>query len=140
MTDPNAQAPYPPASQPPATAAPLSPAEDRQWASFAHFGNIIPLVPALIIYLVYKDRGPMVRTESKEALNWTINVTGLLVALAILQAIFGVIPFVGWAIWLLLTFVSWAVVIVNIVFAIIGGVKVNQGGSYRYPMNYRWIK
>jgi uncharacterized Tic20 family protein len=32
------------------------------------------------------------------------------------------------------------VIIVNIIFAIMGGVKVNGGGSYRYPVNIRWIK
>jgi hypothetical protein len=29
---------------------------------------------------------------------------------------------------------------VNIIFAILGGIKVNGGGSYRYPVNIRWIK
>ena len=57
MTEPAPAAPQP--------AAPLTEAEDKQWASFAHFGNIILLVPALIIYLVFKDRGPKVAVEGK---------------------------------------------------------------------------
>ena len=126
-----------PAAQP---AAPLTEAEDKQWASFAHFGNIILLVPALIIYLVFKDRGPKVAVEGKEALNWTINVTGIVVIGNILNLILGFIPVIGWIIALLLTLVIWAVIIVNIIFAIMGGVKVNGGGSYRYPINIRWIK
>ena len=133
MTEPAPQ----PAAQP---AAPLSEAEDKQWASFAHFGNIILLVPALIIYLVFKDRGPKVAVEGKEALNWTINVTGLVIAIQILNLILGFIPVVGWILILLLTLVFWAVLIVNLIFAILGGVKVNGGGSYRYPINIRWIK
>ena len=132
MTEPAPAAPQP--------AAPLTEAEDKQWASFAHFGNIILLVPALIIYLVFKDRGPKVAVEGKEALNWTINVTAIVVIGNILNLILGFIPVIGWIIALLLTLVIWAVIIVNIIFAIMGGVKVNGGGSYRYPINIRWIK
>ncbi|RFA21811.1 DUF4870 domain-containing protein [Subtercola boreus] len=121
-------------------AAPLSAQDDKLWASLAHFGNIILLVPALVIHLVFKDRGRLVRQESTEALNWTINVTGIVVAGNILSAILTYIPFVGGIIALLIGLVIWLVVIVNLVFAIIGGVRVNGGGAYRYPINYRWIK
>ncbi|GGF40701.1 DUF4870 domain-containing protein [Subtercola lobariae] len=137
MSDPNATPPYQPQS---AAGAPLSAADDKLWASLAHFGNIILLIPALIIYLVFKDRGALVNQESKEALNWTINVTGAIIVINILSTIFGFIPFVGAILGLLLTLVWVAVLIVNLVFAIIGGVRVNGGGTYRYPFNYRWIK
>ncbi len=124
----------------PQPAAPLSAAEDKQWAMLAHFLNIILLIPALVIYLVFKDRGALVRQESKEALNWTINVTGLLIALQIVSAIFGLIPVLGWIMVFLIVLLTWALIVVNIVFAIIGGVRVNGGGTYRYPLNIRWIK
>ena len=124
----------------PQAAAPLSAAEDKQWATFAHFGNIIVLIPALIIYVVFKDRGQLVRQESKEALNWTINVAGALLAIWILEAIFTFIPLVGWVIDFLLLLATWAVLIVNVILAIMGGVRVTNGGTYRYPANIRWIK
>ena len=124
MTEPAPAAPQP--------AAPLTEAEDKQWASFAHFGGIIYILPSLIIYLVFKDRGPKVAVEGKEALNWTINVTALWIIFEILS----VIPFLG-IIFLILAF---ALAVVNIIFAILGGIKVNGGGSYRYPVNIRWIK
>jgi uncharacterized protein len=124
MTQPAPAAPQP--------AAPLTEAEDKQWASFAHFGNIILLIPALIIYLVFKDRGPKVAVEGKEALNWTINVTALYIIFFILSFI----PFVG----LITVILNLALGVVNIIFAILGGIKVNGGGSYRYPVNIRWIK
>ncbi|MCU1558511.1 MAG: hypothetical protein JWN09_2506 [Microbacteriaceae bacterium] len=133
MTDPTpAAAPQP--------ATPLSETDDKLWASLAHFLNIILLIPALIIYLVFGPRGARTKVEGKEALNWTINVVGALIILFIVQIIFGFIPFVGWIIALLAGIVYWAVIIVNIIFAILGGVKVNAGGSYRYPVNIRWIK
>jgi uncharacterized protein len=121
---------------PAAPAAPLTEAEDKQWASFAHFGNIILLIPALIIYLVFKDRGPKVAVEGKEALNWTINVTGAFIILQILSVITVFTVFLP----IILSILIFALIIVNIIFAILGGVKVNGGGSYRYPVNIRWIK
>lgn len=134
MTD---QTPQPMAPQP---AAPLTAAEDKQWASLSHFLNIILLIPALIIYLVFGPRGAQTRVESKEALNWTINITGAFIALTILNVILGFIPILG-IIWAFLSVLIWvALVVVNILFSILGGVKVNGGGSYRYPVNIRWIK
>ena len=124
-----------PAPQP-AAAAPLTEAEDKQWASFAHFGNIILLVPALIIWLVFRARGAKVNVEGKEALNWTINVTGIYI---ILQIIGAILLFAG-GIGIIFTTLGWLLLIVNLIFAILGGVKVNGGGSYRYPVNIRWIK
>jgi uncharacterized Tic20 family protein len=117
-------------------AAPLTEAEDKQWASFAHFGNIILLIPALIIYLVFKDRGPKVAVEGKEALNWTINITGAFIILQVLSLITAFTIFLP----LIIGILVFALIIVNIIFAILGGVKVNGGGSYRYPVNIRWIK
>lgn len=136
MTDATPQ-PDPAAPQP---AAPLSESDDNLYASLSHFLNIIPLIPALIFYFVFGPRGPRTRVESKEALNWTINVTGALIAISIVSAILGWIPFIGWILALLLSLASWAIVVVNIVFAIMGGLRVQAGGSWRYPVNIRWIK
>lgn len=131
-----------PSGEPPhaSGATQITPAEDAQWAMLSHFLNIILLIPALIIYLIYKDRGQRVAVESKEALNWTINVTGFVIIANVLSAILGFIPVIGFIAWILLSIAIMAVIIANIVFAIMGGVRVKDGGSYRYPMNYRWIK
>jgi uncharacterized protein len=129
MTEPTPAAPTP--------AAPLTEAEDKQWASFAHFGNILSFVPALIIWLIFKDRGPKTNVEGKEALNWGINVVAGFIILQILNAI---LAFVFFPLSILTGLLIFALVIVNIIFAIMGGVKVNGGGSYRYPVNIRWIK
>ncbi len=127
-----------PAAPTPPAAAPLSEAEDRQWASFAHFGNIILIVPALLIWVVFRTRGPKTAVESTEALNWTINVTAVAIILNILNVVLAAAGLGVVSIVFLLLF--WAVLIVNLIFAIMGGVKVNGGGSYRYPVNIRWIK
>jgi uncharacterized Tic20 family protein len=119
--------------------APLTPSEDRLWASLTHFLAIL-IVPTFIVWLVFRERGRFTDQEGKEATNWTINVTGALVILNVLQAIFVVIPILGILISLLLGLVIFAVVVVNIVFAIIGGTRVQSGRPYRYPLNIRWIK
>jgi uncharacterized Tic20 family protein len=126
-----------PASAAPSPAAPLTEAEDKQWASFAHFGNILSFVPALIIWLIFKDRGPKSNVEGKEALNWGINVTAGFIILQILNAIVAIAFF---PLSILTGLLIFALVVVNLIFAIMGGVKVNGGGSYRYPVNIRWIK
>jgi uncharacterized Tic20 family protein len=124
------------------TAAPLSASDDKLWASLAHFGGVIGPLPALLIFLILKDRGPFVRQESKEALNWQITFIGAWIVLNILVAIlsaalifsnaYGVIGLLGWIPGLL-----W---LANIILSILGGVKVNSGQAYRYPVALRLIK
>ena len=133
MTDPNLQPASGPAS---GAAAPLTAAEDKQWATFAHFGGILWLLPSLIIYLVFKDRGSLTRQESKEALNW--QITWLLAD--VVSWILGALTvFLGVG-FLFLVVIPWALYIINVVLSIIGGVKVSSGGSYRYPVSLRLIK
>jgi uncharacterized protein len=116
-----------PAPQP-AAAAPLSEAEDKQWAGFAHLGGILGPVPALIIWLVFKDRGPRTNVEGKEALNFQITlIIGWIVGLIL------TVVFIG----LLVLLAVWAAAII---FSIIGFTKVNAGESYRYPFAIRLIK
>jgi uncharacterized protein len=125
----------PPAPAAPQPAAPLTEAEDKQWASFAHFGGVLGILPSLIIWLVFKDRGAKTNVEGKEALNFQITVTIAQVVLYVLGTILAII-FIGFLFYFL-AFVVWAAAVV---FSILGGVKVNGGGSYRYPVNIRFIK
>ena len=134
MTEPTPAAPAP---QP---AAPFTAAEDKQYSTLATFLNIIVLIPGLIFYFAFGSRGAMIKEQSRENLNWTINVTGILIADWILGFIVGFIPVVGLVLGLLLTLIYFAVLILNLVFSIIGGTKNNNGELYRYPLNIRWIK
>ena len=112
----------------PAPAAPLSEVEDRQWASFAHLGGIIGFLPALIIWLVFKDRGAFTNTEGKEALNFQITIVIAYIIGSILSVI--VIGF-------LITLAAW---VVAIIFSILGFLKAKDGVHYRYPFALRLIK
>jgi uncharacterized Tic20 family protein len=142
MTDPTPA----PAAQP---AAPLSASDDKLWASLAHLGGILYILPSLIIYLVLKDRGPKVRVEAKEALNWQITFVGIWIIIEIVVAIIGGIivaaaiasgNYVGGGFVSFLWILPFAWWVLNVVFSILGFVKVNAGGSYRYPFSFRFIK
>jgi uncharacterized Tic20 family protein len=126
----------------PQPAAPLTPADDKLWATLAHVGGVLWFLPALIIFLVFKDRGPLTRQESREALNWQITYTLAWIALGIVVSILGTILTLlgGWPLAQLLTLLPWALYVVNVVFSVIGAVRVNSGGSYRYPYCLRLIK
>lgn len=126
------------ASQQPQPAAPLTEAEDKQWASFAHLGGILSFLPALIIWIIFKERGPKTNVEAKEALNFQITLAIAHVANFVLGAVLGAVTLGIWfAVQGLITFALW---VVGIIFSIIGFVKVNGGESYRYPFALRLIK
>ena len=111
--------------QPYAAAAPLDPAQDKQWASFAHLGGILWFLPSLIIWLVFKDRGRLTDQEAKEALNWQITWIIAWVASQIIGIIIGSFTFgIGYLIFGLL--IPWALYILNLVFSILGFVRVNS--------------
>jgi len=119
-------------------AAPLTPAEDKQWASFAHLGGILGFLPSLIIWLVFKDRGTLTNVEAKEALNFQITVAIAQVAVFIINAILTAVTLGFWAL------ISWllplAVWVISLIWSIMGFQKVNAGGAYRYPVSIRLIK
>src|SRR5450756_2419921 len=68
--------------------APLTPEQERTWASYAHLGGILGFLPSLIIWLVYKDRGPFVTSEARKALNFMITATIAWVAVFVLDVAF----------------------------------------------------
>ncbi|WP_233201697.1 DUF4870 domain-containing protein [Cryobacterium sp. Y11] len=118
-------------------AAPLSEADDRQWASLAHLGGILSFLPALIIWLVFKDRGRLTTTEAKEALNFQITLFIAYIAIIVISiflalvtfGIGGVLSGLGWIVWL-----------AGVIFSILGFVQAKDGRNYRYPVAIRLIK
>ena len=143
MTDYQPAAPgYPPAAQP------LSPADEKLWSTLAHVGNVLGFLPSLLIFLILGPRGAKVKQESREALNFVITATIAVIALTIVTAVvtgiasaapsgigllFGLIA-------LLTGLVQFAVYVLVIVFSIVAAVRVNNGGSYRYPISLRLVK
>lgn len=131
MTTPPQPPQQPPVQPPyggPVPPQPLNPSDEKLWATLVHVGGIFfGFLPALIGYLVMKDRGPFVRAHTSTALNFQLT---LLIA-----------EVVGWLTsWLLIGFfIVFAVYIVRIVFSIIAAVKANQGQWYKYPLSITFL-
>lgn len=112
-------------------ALPLTPGEDRRWATIAQLFGLAGFLPSLIIYLVYRDRGPFTAQESREALNFTLPLSLLLLlffGLSFVPVVGGVFALLAVAVWLYMTVQS-----------IIAGIQVNKGRPYLYRLNLRLI-
>lgn len=110
----------------------LNPYEDKQWGTFAHLGGVAGFIPALVIYLNFKDRGRFARQESAEALTFQITVA----AAHFICLMFSLIPFIG----LLFSIAMMGLWVATIALSIIAGLAANKGEPYRYPMPVRFIR
>ena len=86
-------------------------------------------LPSLIIWLVFKDRGPFTNTEAKEALNFQITLVIGYVVSADPHGHPHRRASSCWAAW-----------IVGVVFSIIAFLQAKDGKHYRYPFAIRLIK
>ena len=124
MTD----APPPPAN-PYQAQTPMTPSDEKMWATLIHIGGILfNFLPALIGYIVLKDKGPFIRAHATTALNFQITLLIAYVVGGILS-----IVFVG----LLVMLAAW---ILSIVFGITAAVAANRGEWYTYPLTIKFIK
>ena len=129
--------PPPPPQNPYQGSTAMDPAGEKTWSILIHLGGAVvsfityaslAFLPALIGFLVLKDRGPFVRENTKNALNFQLTM------------LIGVI--VGWiTAFILIGFVILlAVWVVNIVFSIIAAVRANRGEVYRYPLTIQFVR
>jgi uncharacterized Tic20 family protein len=109
--------------------------EERTWGMIAHLsalsGLIVPIgniLGPLIIWLIKREEMPFVNQQGKEALNFGISVTIYAVISWLL-----IFVLIGFLLMIALG-IFWVVVV------IIAAVRANEGKSYRYPLNIRFIK
>ncbi len=130
------QQPYGQGYQQPYAAGPgqLSPTEERNWSIGAHLSPFLasfvglPFLGPLVIYLVFRDRGPFIRHHAAQALNFQIIVAiGLLISIPLMFVIVGI-------------FTAIAIGIAAIIFQIVAAVEANNGKWYRYPLTPDWVK
>jgi uncharacterized Tic20 family protein len=129
---PHGQQPY---GQPPfgqqgqPSVPPMRPEDEKLWATLIHLGGILFwFVPALVGYLVLKDRGPFIREHTRVALNFQITMAIVLVASGLLSVIvIGAIT-------------GFAAGVVMVIFSIIAAVAANRGQYYKYPLTFEFIK
>ncbi len=119
----------PPTGNPYQNVRPLDPSDERLWATLIHLGGIfLHFLPALVGYLLLKDRGPLIHDHTRTALNFQLTV--------LIGNIVGIFTiwffFIGFLVLL-------AVAVVNIVFCIIAATAANRGQAYVYPLAIRFI-
>jgi uncharacterized Tic20 family protein len=126
---------------------PLPPAQSpnesdvRQWNMWCHlsalaglfipFGNVIG---PLLIWQIKKAEFPSVETHGKAALNFQLTV---LIAFVVGLVLAIVLSFfcIGW----LLIPVVMLIGVAGMVFAVIAGIKANEGQDYTYPYSLKLV-
>ena len=116
---------------------PMSPADERTTGMAAHgvalgatvlSGGTLGFVAALVMYLIFRDRGPFVRHHTANALNVQIIVgVVMLISLPLMLMLVGFVTFA--AAWLFAVIVH-----------VIGMVKANSGEWWNPPITPHFVK
>ena len=120
---------------------PMSPTDERTWGTIAHGGTLaatilsggtLGFVCALVIYLIYKDRGPFVHHHTANALNVQIFgailvIGGIILTVTVIGAIIGIPMIVVGGLYVLIVH-------------IIGAIKANNGEWWNPPMTPQFVK
>jgi uncharacterized protein len=131
MGDPH---PPPPPGRSPYGPGGLTPAQERTWATAAHWSALVAgllgglaFLGPLLVLLVKGDQSPMVRHHAMESLNFQLSMLIYAIVSAVLMLVlvgFVLLPVVA-VVWLVLT--------------VVGAVRANSGEPYRYPLTIRMI-
>jgi uncharacterized protein len=141
MSDNQTQAP-PPVQPPPPTPPPGSPeSQARTWNMLCHLsalaGLVIPfgnILGPLIIWQIKKNQIPSTDVHGKASLNFQITVT-IVAFVSAFTAIILSFFCVGYLLFPLVGLVGLA----GLVFAIIAGIKANNGEDYKYPWSLELV-
>ena len=110
---------------------PLDPSIERTGAILLHLSPLIGLSlwAPLVVWLVFRDRGPFLEYHAKQALNFhiTIFVATLVTGLAAAITMGIALPLV------------FVVVIWQLVLAVLASIAASRGEWYRYPANITFI-
>jgi uncharacterized Tic20 family protein len=127
---------------------PLSPSDERTWGILTHVLALFAgFISALVIYILFKDRGPFVRAHV--VTEWNFQLTLLLVdavGFGLALSTFATIgantsgPPPGLALFFVGYFVVFASNILRLIFGIIAAVAAGKGQFYRYPIAIRFVK
>jgi hypothetical protein len=132
------QTPTPP-TQPPQNS---NEAQARTWNMLCHLsalaGFVIPfgnIIGPLLVWQIKKNEIPSVNVHGKAALNFQITVT---IALLIGMVVAVILSFV--CVGFLLVPLVMLIGLAGLVFAIIAGIKANNGEDYKYPYSLQLVK
>lgn len=130
----------------PLSGEPINRSDSRLWAMLSQLAVVLGHVVSwgflgwvgpLIIFLIYKDRDRFVRYHSAEALNGAIAV---LIAQVVLTVVITILTVITLGLGSFLFPLVGIPALLQLIFAIIGAVKANQGEYWNYPLNLRFVK
>lgn len=117
----------PPPANPYHATTPLSPTDEKLWSTLVHIGGVFfNFLPALIGYILLKDRGPFVREHTASALNFQLTLIIVYVAGTLTTLVL-----IGFLILI-------AAVVANVAFSILAAIAANRGESYIYPLSIKF--
>ena len=141
---PPPQPPLPPGGGPPGAGPPmgapqpgqqpLSPDQERLWATLAHLLSFVAAYIALgflaplIVLLLFGSRSGYVRAHAVESLNF--NLSWLLYAI-----VGALLIFIGIGILILI-----ALGIAYVILIVVASIRANNGVFYRYPLTIRFVR
>jgi uncharacterized protein len=109
---------------------------ERTYAMFTHlslltFHVLMPVIPALVMWLIKRDRSPFIDDHGREAINFQISL--------VIYAV------VVWPLAALITCGVGALIIIpiyilGIVGMILASIAANRGQFYRYPATIRFLR
>ena len=108
----------------------------RNWAAVCHLTGLAWVLPVLfaniivplVVWLMKRESHPLIDRNGKEAVNFQISMTIYLVISGLLVFVFIGIVLVP------------AVLLADLVLAIIAAIKTQEGKEYRYPVTIRLVK
>ena len=129
MEDMTNTPPAPPSDNPYGGVQPLSPSDEKLWATLLHIGGILfGFLPSLIGYVVLKDRGPFIREHTATALNF--QLTMLIASVIAIPLSFVIIGL----------FVLMAIAVLIVIFSILAAIAANNGQRYTYPLSIPFVR
>jgi uncharacterized protein len=114
----------------------VSPSEERTMGMLAHAiplvamvvsAGVLGFVASLVLYFIYKDRGPFARENAANSLN--VQITTGIVLLVSIPLMFVLVGFVTYGLALVFAFVL----------HLIGALKANSGQWWRPPFTLRLV-
>jgi uncharacterized protein len=126
----------------------LTPSEERTWSILTHvLGLFAGFISALVLFLLFKDRGPFVRAHT--VTEWNFQLTLLIADAVGFACAFSTFATIGpdtqgappgLALFFVGYFFILATNILRLVFGIIAAVAANKGQFYRYPIAIHFVK
>jgi len=125
----------------------------RTWSMLCHLGALAGLIfwlgnvlGPLIIWQIKKNELPEINEHGKASVNFQltvliINIIGrIIIAGTVGVGIFWGSPFFATGSGLGLGFIIWAINLFAWIFAVIAGIRANNGEFYKYPFSIHFIK